>query len=334
MAVYTHLDASALSALIARYDVGTLVSAKGIAEGVSNSNWLIETTGGQDGPARFVLTMYERRIEPADLPFFLDLLDHLAHKGCPVPGTVRTRAGESFVRLNGKAVALIRFMPGISVEQPSPEQAEDAGRSLAGIHRAAADFPLRREQTLGLPAWRALVERTGAEGLSRVQPGLPALLREELSFLDHHWPDSLPHGIVHGDLFPDNVLMLGNRVAGLIDFYFAAQDFLAYDLAVTHAAWCFDDKGREYRSDLSAALLHGYEEVRPLTAAERAALPVLARGAAMRFIASRAFDWIDTPPDATVRRKDPLAFVRRLRFYQREGAAIFTSDDGNAKGRA
>lgn len=336
MAVYTQLDPPALARLIARYDVGSLLSAKGIAEGVSNSNWLIETTGGTQGggATRFVLTLYERRIDSGDLPFFLALLDHLALKACPVPHTVHTRSGEAVQTVYGKAAALIQFLPGISVEHPSPEQASNVGRALAGIHLAASDFPLRREQGLGLPAWRALVEQAGADGLARIDPALPELLHAELSFLQRHWPDNLPAGIIHSDLFPDNVLMLGEEVSGLIDFYFAAHDFLAYDLAVTHAAWCFIDEGRSCCPDLSAALLRGYEEVRPLTGKERAALPVLARGAAMRFIASRVADWLDTPPGAVVQRRDPLEFVRRLLVYRRDGAAIFTSTDGGAKGGA
>lgn len=210
----------------------------------------------------------------------------------------------------------------------------DVGRSLAQIHSAAADFPLTRKQALGLPAWRALVTQTGAEALNGLRPGLAGLLDAELASLEQHWPSSLPQGTIHSDLFPDNVLMCGDQVSGLIDFYFSATDLLAYDLAVAHAAWCFASDGRVFRPDLSTALLGGYEAVRPLSAAEKAALPVLARGAAMRFIASRVYDWVNTPSTATVRRKDPLAFVNRLVFYRSSGDAIFTSDPGTAKNRA
>lgn len=301
-----------------------------IVEGVSNSNWLLQTTGSPHG-SRFILTLYERRIETANLPFFLALLDHLAAKGCPVPRTIRTRSGDPFITLYGKPAALIECMPGQAVTEPTAAQAHNVGQALARTHLAAADFPHQRKQALGFDAWQSLIERTGEVELTRIDATLPASLAEELHFLEMSWPTDLPRAVVHCDLFPDNVLMLGDEVSGLIDFYFSATDFLAYDLTVTHAAWSFTAGGSEYRPDISAAIVQGYEAVRPLSPAERAALPVLARGAAMRFIASRVFDWVDTPADANVQRKDPMEFVRRLRFYQRHGGSIFTSGSGDAK---
>lgn len=318
MAVYTHLGAEDLSQLIAHYYVGDLVSAKGIAEGVSNSNWLIETT--QD---RFILTMYERRIELADLPFFLDLMDHLAAKGCPVPRTIHDREGASFRMVEGKAVALIEYLPGVSVDRPTAAQARSVGRALARNHLAVTDFDQTRRNDMSLPEWEATVERCGRDALSKIDSSLPKVLDEALGSLAGEWPDGLPHGVVHCDLFPDNVLMLGDQVTGLIDFYFSAKDSFAYDIAVTHAAWSFADSGRQYRADVAAALMAGYGEVRELTERERECLPVLARGACVRFITSRAEDWITTPPDALVTRKDPMDFVRRLQFYDEHGAKLF-----------
>jgi len=324
MAIYTHLAAEELARLVGHYDVGALVSAKGIAEGVSNSNWLLETTGADGAGARFILTMYERRIELSDLPFFLGLLDHLAAKGCPVPRTIHDRDGKAFRMLDGKAVALIEFLPGVSIDRPEPEQARSVGAALAGIHLASADFGMERPNTLGLSGWLALAESCGEAGLAQIDPGLPTLVFGELAFLAEHWPRGLPRSVIHADLFPDNVLMLGNTVSGLIDFYFACTDITAYDLAVTHAAWCFDPAGCDFRPDISAALIAGYESVRPLSAAEHAALPVLARGASLRFAMTRAEDWLHTPADALVTRKDPLAFARRLSFYARDGGKCFT----------
>ncbi|KUO54478.1 MAG: homoserine kinase [Sphingomonadales bacterium BRH_c42] len=332
MAVYTHLGAQDLAGLIAHYDVGELISAKGIAEGVSNSNWLIETSGstgkGDKPGARFILTMYERRIEPDDLPFFLGLLDHLAAHGCPVPRTIHDRSGAAFRMIGGKAVALIEFLPGVSVDRPTTGQAFGVGEALARTHLAAGSFGQSRMQTLGLAAWDAIIHDCGAEALAGIDSALPALAFDELSFLAGSWPGGLPHGVCHCDLFPDNVLMLGDKVSGLIDFYFAATDFFAYDLAVTHAAWSFSMDGRQFRDGVSAALLEGYESIRPLMEYERSALPVLARGACMRFISSRADDWLNTPPDALVTRKDPMDFVRRLQFYREAGARAFTGRSG------
>ena len=319
MAVYTHIGAEDLAALIEEFDVGVLVSAKGIAEGVSNSNWLVETTG-RDGAdygwgTRFILTMYEQRTAIADLPYFLSLLDHLAARGCPVPRTIHDSAGGLYRLREGKAVALIEFLPGLSVSEPTPAQAHAVGAALAQMHAAAADFPGSRANSMDLAEWRRLLDVCGAEGLGRIDPGLAALVTRELAGVAAAWPGNLPRSVIHADLFPDNVLLRGDRVGGLIDFYFACNDLAAYDVAVTHAAWCFDDAGREFRPALSAALLAGYESVRPLLPAERAALPVLARGAALRFVASRAYDWLHTPQGALVTRKDPLAFARRLAFY-------------------
>ncbi len=320
MAVYTHLGAEEMAALIARFDVGTLVSAKGIAEGVSNSNWLLETTGADGAGARFILTMYEFRIELADLPYFLSLLDHLAARGCPVPRTIHDRKGKLYITRPGpagedKALALIEYLPGVSVSMPTARQARAVGAELARLHMAAGDFPGSRANGMGVAEWQRLAAACGPEGLARINPELADIVARELPRLARAWPAGLPSGVIHADLFPDNVLMLGGKVTGLIDFYFACNDILAYDLAVTHVAWCFD-KGDAFRADVSEALIAGYESVRPLSAEERAALPLLGQGAAMRFAMSRAWDWLNTPADALVTPKDPMGPARRLDFYK------------------
>lgn len=322
MAVYTHLGAEDLAALIAEFDVGTLRSAKGIAEGVQNSNWLIETTGRDGQGARFILTMYEVRTEVRELPFFLGLMDHLSAHGCPVPGTIHDSAGAAFRLHQGKPVALIEFLQGVSVSEPSPAQAQAVGAALAAVHLAGRDFAMERANDLGPAGWRRLIDGCGPGGLATIDPALADQVESELAELIADWPADLPRSVIHADLFPDNVLMLDDRVCGLIDFYFACTDVTAYDLAVTHAAWCFDASGAQFMPEVSAALLAGYEMVRPLLPEERAALPLLARGAAMRFLASRAYDWLHTPADAFVTRKDPLAFARRLQFY-RDNPGLF-----------
>lgn len=327
MAVYTHLGAEDLAELIAAYDVGELVSAKGIAEGVSNSNWIIETSGVDGTGARFILTMYERRIELSDLPFFLSLLDHLAARDCPVPGTIHDRNGAAFRMIGDKAVALIEFLPGVSVDHPTANQAYSVGKALAQMHLAVDDFEHQRHQSMGLAEWDYTINRCGADALGSIDPALADFAFDELGVLAGDWPGGLPHGVVHCDLFPDNVLMLGDEVSGLIDFYFAATDFFAYDLAVTHAAWSFERGGHSYRPEIGTALLRGYQSVRELSAAESAAMPVLVRGACMRFVSSRAADWLDTPDGALVARKDPMDFVRRSQFYARAGSELFTRND-------
>jgi homoserine kinase type II len=331
LAVYTQLGAEALADIVREFDVGALISAKGIAEGVSNSNWLIETgrqndKDGDGSCARFILTMYEQRTDVGDLPFFLGLLDHLAARGCPVPRTIHDRRDNFWRTYEGKALALIEFLPGVSVSTPTPGQARAVGAALAQVHLAAADFPGERRNSLGLADWQALADACGPEGLASIDPGLADIAARELGLLARDWPRDLPRSVIHADLFPDNVLMLGDEVTGLIDFYFACTDITAYDIAVTHAAWCFDASGRSFRSDLSRALIEGYDSVRAISAEERAALPLLARGASMRFLLTRAYDWMNTPPGAMVTRKDPLAFARRLEFYaQPDNAGLFAS---------
>ncbi|MCJ2188178.1 homoserine kinase [Novosphingobium beihaiensis] len=326
MAVYTRLGAEEMAAIIASFDVGTLVSAKGIAEGVSNSNWLIETQNAQGDARRFILTMYETRTDTADLPFFLDLLDHLAAGGCPVPRTIHDHDGASHRFHDGKALALIEFLPGVSVSEPTPQQARAVGAALAQVHLAAASFPGTRANSMGLSAWEQLLGDCGADGLASIHPELAGIVARELAALKARWPSGLPRGVIHADLFPDNVLMLGDSVTGLIDFYFACTDITAYDVAVTHAAWCFSADGARFLPALSAALLEGYESVRPLSPEERSALPLLARGAAVRFLATRAYDWLNTPDDALVTPKDPMAFARRLEFYADPGnAGVFAA---------
>ena len=322
MAVYTKLTAEQLGELVAHYDVGELVSAKGIAEGVSNSNWLIETTGSDGNGARYILTMYEFRIDLEDLPFFLELLDHLAAKGSPVPRTIHDRDGATHRWIGDKAVALIEYLPGVSIGAPTPAQARAVGEALAGLHANAADFPKARANSMDLAEWHRLFDVCGKQGLAGIDPALPELVADELAFLDANWPADLPRSVIHADLFPDNVLMLGNRVSGLIDFYFACTDLTAYDLAVTHAAWCFAADGT-FDADIAAALLQGYAGTARLSDAERAGLPILGRGAAMRFMASRAYDWLNTPADALVTRKDPMEFARRLAFYREHGEQAF-----------
>ena len=315
MAVYTQLGAEALAEIVAHFDVGALVSAKGIAEGISNSNWLIETGDVIGQCHRFILTMYEARTDVGELPFFLGLLDHLAARGCPVPRTIHDRQGNAFRYHEGKALALIEFLPGVSVSHPTPGQAQAVGAALAQVHLAVADYPAQRTNSLGLADWQSLAEACGTEGLAAIDPALADLVTRELAQLARDWPTDLPRSVIHADLFPDNVLMLDESVCGLIDFYFACTDLTAYDLAVTHSAWCFDATGQHFDPQLSRALLQGYEGIRRLTETERNALPILARGASMRFLMTRAYDWMNTPAGAMVTRKDPMAFARRLEFY-------------------
>jgi homoserine kinase type II len=310
MAVYTILGAEDVAALLAHYDVGDLIALKGIAEGVENSNYYVETT-----KSRFILTLYESRVDPADLPFFYALLKHLHDAGCKVPRFIADRNGDWLQEIAGRPACLIEFLQGVSVTKPTPDQARSMGAALGAMHTALADFSETRPNSLGLSAWQPLAERCNANDLNAIQPGLPDRIAAEYDYLQAHWPSDMPMSAIHADLFPDNVLMLGDEVTGLIDFYFACTDLQGYDLAITHSAWCFSPDGRHFSAATSAALLAGYMTECPLDVPTRDAIPVLLRGACLRFLLTRCYDWINTPANALVTRKDPLAFLRRLEFY-------------------
>ena len=319
MAVYTHVSAEALVAFLARYDVGELASAKGIAEGVENSNYLVDTTRG-----RFILTLYEKRVAAGDLPFFLALLDHLDAKGLPVPPAIKDRDGAAIQELEGRPACLIKFLPGVSLSHPTPVQARAAAAALGAMHQALTGFYGARPNTLGVASWRPLLERCGRD-LDGIAEGLYDDLARALSDVEREWPSGST-GVIHADLFPDNVLMRGNEIGGLIDFYFACSDLPLYDVAVMHSAWSFDATGRDFDPAIGAALLDGYFGVRShYRAHDRLDLPTLTAGACIRFALTRAWDWLHTPADALVTRKDPLAYVNRLRFYRERGMAAFAA---------
>ena len=317
MAVYTQVSAEALASFLAGFDHGELVSAKGIAEGVENSNYLVDTSTG-----RFILTLYEKRVDAGDLPFFLAMLDHLAERGNAVPRALPDRRGVAIHELEGRPACLIEFLPGVSVSHPTEAQALAAGEAMGRMHEALADFTLVRENSMGAATWRALFERCGRE-LDEIAPGLYDDVGFALDDVLAGWPDDLPTGTIHADLFPDNVLMRGDSVTGLIDFYFACTDIRAYDLAIMHGAWSFDSTGAEVYPAIGRALIAGYQQAFGLLPQERAGLLQLAKGACVRFLLSRAWDWLNTPAGAMVTRKDPLAYLRRLKIYDTQGTALF-----------
>ena len=309
MAVYTDVTDEELQQFLAGYDLGTLSSYKGIAEGVENSNFLLHTSKGY-----FILTLYEKRVAESDLPFFLDLIEHLAARGLNCPQPVRSRSGEALGRLARRPAAIVTFLDGVWIRRPSAAHCGAVGEALAQLHLAGTDFALTRRNGLSVEGWRPLLE-TAASRADTVQAGLGEAIGAELARLERDWPRDLPQGVIHADLFPDNVFFLGDRLSGLIDFYFACTDALAYDIAVCLNAWCFEPDN-SYNMTKGRALLFGYMRRRPLAAAEIAALPMLCRGAALRFLLTRLVDWLEVPPGALVKPKDPLEYYRKLRFHQ------------------
>jgi homoserine kinase type II len=315
MAVYTDVAAEDLSRFLAGYDIGELLAYKGIAEGVENSNFLLHT-----GRGNFILTLYERRVAERDLPFFLALMEHLASRGITCPQPVKNREGATLGRLAGRPAAIVTFLDGLWIRRPSAAHAAALGEALARLHLAGADFPMRRDNALSVAGWRQLYA-TSCERADKVQRDLKPLLAAELDLLEREWPRGLPQGVIHADLFPDNVFFLGDKLSGLIDFYFACTDTLVYDVAVCLNAWCFE-ADHAYNVTKGRVLLTSYAKTRPLSAAEWEKLPLLARGAALRFLLTRLVDWLDVPAGALVKPKDPLEYLRKLRFHQKVKSAV------------
>ena len=310
MAVYTQITDEQLRTFLTRYEVGELLSYKGIAEGVQNTNFLVHTDQNQ-----FILTLYEKLVETEDLPFFLGLMEHLSRHAISCPLPIHDKQGEVLQELAGRSATMVSFLEGVSVSRPQGVHCRELGRALAGLHLAGQDFHLSRPNALSRKGWQQLYEQSGPQ-MDSIHADLSTLIGDELSALQQHWPQDLPAGIIHADLFPDNVFFIGERLSGLIDFYFACNDFLAYDLAICLNAWCFDPDG-SYNITRGRALLEGYQSIRPLLPDEYKTLPLLARGAALRFLLTRIHDWLNTPEDALVSRHDPREYVRKLRFHQK-----------------
>ncbi|MDF1734778.1 MAG: homoserine kinase [Minwuia sp.] len=312
MAVYTDIADDELDRLLDAYDIGQAVACTGIAEGVENSNFMLLTDRD-----RYILTLYEKRVDPADLPFFLGLLDHLSEQGFPCPQPIRTRTGQTLVEAAGRPAAIVSFLRGRWPRKPRPVHLAAIGDALARLHMAAGDFPLHRANALSLDGWSTLIGQSES-GADSVLPGLSGELWREMASLRTDWPRDLPTGVIHADLFPDNVFFMGDDLSGVIDFYFACKDILLYDVAICLNAWCFERDGA-FNITHARAMLQAYRNRRPISRAEFDALPLLARGAALRFLVTRLFDWLHTPEGAFVTRKDPLEYWHKLKFHRGVG---------------
>ena len=309
MAVYTDVAAEELAEFLKGYDIGELLSYKGIAEGVENSNFLMHTSKGA-----YILTLYEKRVAEDDLPYFLSLMAHLAEHGVSCPQPAKNRSGAVYSTLAGRPAAIINFLEGMWPRRPNVAHCAGVGEALAKMHLAGRDFLLFRANPLSVAGWETLFERA-ADRADSVQAGLRAFIGDELDYLETRWPDDLPVGVIHADLFPDNVFFLGDKLSGLIDFPFSCNDILAYDVAICLNAWCFEPD-HSLNITKARALLQGYRRRRSLSADEIAALPVLARGSALRFLMTRLYDWLHRVEGAKVVPKDPREFLRKLRFHR------------------
>ncbi len=309
MAVYTEVSDTDLRDFVGRYDIGEVIACKGIAEGVENSNYLLRTTLDS-----YILTLYEKRVRAQDLPYFLGLMEHLANAGQACPTPLHSRDGKTLGHLCGKPAAIITFLNGMWPRRIQPYHCAELGAALAEFHLAGQSFPMTRANDLSLPGWQPLLEAS-APRAHEIRPGLAEDLAEELKFLRDNWPSDLPGGVIHADLFPDNVFFMGEKLSGIIDFYFACNDAFAYDLAICLNAWCFED-GNNFNITKARQMLDSYRRIRPFSPSELAALPIMARGSALRFLLTRLYDWLHHPEGALVSPKDPLEYFARLRFHR------------------
>ena len=317
MAVYTHLSDTELNELLAAYDLGEATGFHGIAEGVENTNFALTTTRG-----RFILTLFEKRVAAADLPFFMGVMARLAERGFPAPQPAATKAGAHITQVKGKPAAIVSFLDGVWPRAPNVRHCAVIGEALARMHIALDGFGMERRNALGPDGWAPLIN-PNLRLAHELRPGLAADISADLAHTVSQWPKDLPRGVIHADLFPDNAMFVGERLSGVIDFYFACTDFLAYDLAICLNAWCFE-RERDFNFTKGQAMIAAYEKVRPLSPAERDALPLLARGAALRFFATRLVDWSATPEGALVKPKDPLEYANKLAFHRNaKGAADY-----------
>ncbi len=310
MAVYTKVSLAEAKIALTAYDLGTITACDEIASGVENSNFFITT---QD--KRFVMTLYEKRVNEADIPYFLSLMEHLHNKGFPCPEPIADKDGKILQKINNRTAALFSFLPGQSLtpDAVKPNHCGAVATYLAQLHLATADFTSVRPNNLSHHGWMELSDQAAMHA-DRVRPGMAQRLNMELNYIRNYWNDDVPHGTCHADLFPDNIFFDGDNLCGVIDFYFACTDALAYDLAIAMNAWCFI-KG-QFLPEHCKAFLQAYDKVRPLTDEERKALPLFARGAALRFLLTRLVDWVNHDDAALVIPHDPMDFYSILSFHQ------------------
>ncbi|WP_262695870.1 homoserine kinase [Kordiimonas aquimaris] len=309
MAIYTHVDERTLARFLSSYNLGSAVAFKGIAEGVENSNYFLETE-----KSRLILTLYEKRADPQDLPYFLDLMQHLSSDGLPSPEPVKDKNGKALQTLLDKPACLISFLNGVSTDDPDKQHCAALGTMMARMHSSLSSFKQVRRNDLSISGWQKLIRDIGDKA-DTVKPGLSKIIHDEIEYLSTHWPENLPTGPIHADLFPDNVLFTGHEITGVIDFYFACTDTLAYDIAVCLNAWCFDSQQR-FVPEKAKRLIEMYDATRSLSGAEVSALPILCRGAALRFLLTRLYDWLNPVEGAVVRPKDPIEYLAKLSFHQ------------------
>jgi homoserine kinase type II len=308
MAVYTKLEHQEVRQFLEQYNINNFKDYKGITEGVENTNYLIKTSE-QD----YILTIYEKRVDENDLPFFIKLLSYLSENKFPCPKPIANKNNEKINRIKNKNAALVTFLNGQSKNKITSEECFEIGKITAQLHEITKKFDINRKNNLSIENWDSIFEKTIKQKID-LDESIIKKTKNYLNFLKDKWPKNLPQGIIHADLFPDNIFFTNNKVSGIIDFYFACNDFFAYEIAICINSLCFDNNST-FNMTKAKYLIDGYTSIRTLSEDEKKYLPILSMGAAMRFFLTRLYDFYHTDNKADVKIKDPFEYLKKMEFH-------------------
>tara|TARA_Y100000782_G_C10166574_1_gene257894 strand:- start:418 stop:1386 length:969 start_codon:yes stop_codon:yes gene_type:complete len=311
MAVYTKLSENNLKDFFSKYNLGKLLKFQGIQEGIENSNYFVKTDSG-----KFILTIYEKRVEEKDLPFFMGLMKNIFNENFPSPEPIINKNGNYITEIFGKKAAVVSFLEGTSKKNLTPGNCHEVGIYTAKLHTITKNLNIKRTNRLSVNSWR-LIYRKIQRDCSKIYPDLTKIIERNLEVIEDQWPKNIPRGIIHADLFPDNIFFKGSKLTGIIDFYFSCYDFYALEIAICLNALCFEGKNENLSFNVTKAkkFIDGYSSIRKLTEEEKESLKILCHGAAMRFLLTRVFDYLNLTEDALVKIKDPVEYLKRLEFH-------------------
>ncbi len=315
MAVYTNLNKDQVKNFLKLYEIGNLISFSGITEGIENTNFYLKTSYGN-----YILTIFEKRVNVKDIPFFIEIMLHLNKKGISCPKPICDKKNNFLQDLKGKPTIIVNFLEGKSKKNFTSIDCYQVGSSMGLLHFYSKDFELQRHNSLSITGWKMLIKNCNnsvpVSILDKLEPGLMKDIQNSFDFIVKFWPRDLPKGFIHGDLFPDNVFFINDKITGLIDFYFSCTDILIYDLAIAINAWCFDEENN-FQNKKYQAILKGYNSIRKLSNDERFFLPLLCQAASLRFLLTRLFDWVNTPIDANVVPKNPEEYITKHKYFKK-----------------
>ena len=313
MAVYTKLSEEKLKKFFSKYSLGNLLNYKGIEEGIENTNYFIQTEKG-----KFILTVYEKRVDEKDLPFFISLMRNLFDNNFPSPEPIINNNGNYISEIAGKKAAVVSFLEGRSKKNLNPSDCFDVGVSTAKLHLITKNLTQKRENKLSVDSWKKIYNKVKKD-CSKIHPKLTDVIEKNLLEIEKKWPKNIPSGIIHADLFPDNVFFKNNKLSGIIDYYFSCYDFYSFEIAICLNALCFEGKNENLSFNVTKAkkFIDGYSTIRKLEKAEKESLKILCQGAALRFLLTRVFDYLNLTEGAIVKIKDPVEYLKRLEFHDK-----------------